>query len=161
MRHSTRWALAALALCGAGRGSAQQNESTMRQAGGIVSQPARDVGLAKTSIPPVLEQAAQSPYSIEGTDTCPALSTAVADLDEALGPDFGHTTTRRGSKVGTLAKQGGSAVVDSLIPFRGVVREVSGAAAADRRLAAAVNAGYARRGFLRGLSVAKGCDPAL
>ena len=109
----------------------------------------------------VLEQAARSPYAIGGTDSCAALATAVADLDEALGPDFGHSTTRRGSKVGTLAKQGGSAVVDSLIPFRGVVREVSGAAAADRRLAAAVNAGYARRGFLRGVSTAKRCSPAL
>ena len=36
------------------------------------------------------------------------------------------------------------------IPFRGIVREVSAAAAQQRRLAAAVNAGYARRGYLHG-----------
>lgn len=160
MRRLVEWVTTVAMLCLAGNAGAQ-NESTMRQAGGIVSQPARDVGLARTTIPPVLEQAARSPYATEGTRNCSALALAVADLDEALGPDFGHSTTRRGSKAGSLAKQGGAAVVDSLIPFRGVVREVSGAAAAERRLAAAVNAGYARRGFLRGLSVARRCSPAL
>jgi len=48
-------------------------------------------------------------------------------------------------------------VVNSLIPLRGLVREVSGAAPADRRLEAAIDAGLARRGYLRGLAVSRGC----
>ena len=48
-------------------------------------------------------------------------------------------------------------MVNSLIPFRGIVREVSGAAPAERRLAAAIDAGFARRGFLRGVLSARGC----
>ena len=52
-------------------------------------------------------------------------------------------------------------MVNSLIPFRGVVREVSGAAAADRRLTAATQAGFARRGFLRGVHQTRGCRDAL
>jgi hypothetical protein len=37
------------------------------------------------------------------------------------------------------------------------VREISGAAPAERRLQAAVTAGVARRGYLRGQAAAKGC----
>ncbi len=46
--------------------------------------------------------------------------------------------------------------MNSLIPFRGLVREVSGAGPAERRLNAAIDAGIARRGFLRGLQRAEG-----
>jgi hypothetical protein len=48
-------------------------------------------------------------------------------------------------------------VVNSIIPFRGVVRELSGSAEADRRLQAATDAGIARRGFLRGVQRIRGC----
>ena len=93
--------------------------------------------------------------------SCAKIASEVSSLDDALGPDFGHKRTRRGSKLGSIAKLGGTSVIDSLIPFRGVVRQVSGAAAADRRFAAAVNAGYARRGFLHGLYAARSCGSGL
>ena len=48
-------------------------------------------------------------------------------------------------------------MVNSIIPFRGIVRELTGAAAAQRRYADAIDAGYARRGFLRGLQTARRC----
>ena len=64
-----------------------------------------------------------------------------------------QTNENRASKI---AEAGGKTIVNSLIPFRGLVREVSGAAPAQRRLNAAIDAGYARRGFLRGLAKAKG-----
>jgi len=48
--------------------------------------------------------------------------------------------------------------VNTLLPFRGIVREVSGAAPAERKLAAAVGAGFARRGYLRGLHQARRCS---
>ena len=75
-----------------------------------------------------------------------------------LGADFrpGNRPAKR-----SVAKIGGTAVVNSLIPFRGVVREISGAAAADRRLQAATDAGIARRGFLRGVYQTRGCKGGL
>jgi hypothetical protein len=48
-------------------------------------------------------------------------------------------------------------VVGSLIPFRGVIREISGANAHDRALREAVIAGVARRSFLKGIGQARGC----
>ncbi|MEK7111976.1 MAG: hypothetical protein AAB875_01485, partial [Patescibacteria group bacterium] len=56
-----------------------------------------------------------------------------------------------------IAEGVGKSLVNSLIPFRGVVREISGAAPAERRLRAAIAAGLARRGYLRGMASAKGC----
>ena len=51
-------------------------------------------------------------------------------------------------------------IVNSLIPFRGLVREVTGAAPAERRLQAAIGAGLARRGYLRGLAETRHCKMA-
>lgn len=129
--------------------------SDIDEAGKIVSQPARDVGIAKTKIPPVLEQAAEGPYTLSGLGTCSAMAAKLGALDQALGPDFDDGPQKGES----IAKAGGKAVVNSLIPFRVVVREISGAAAADRRLAAATDAGIAQRGFLRGVYRTRGCRP--
>ena len=60
-------------------------------------------------------------------------------------------------KAGKLAEAGGKTIVNTIIPFRGLVREVSGAAPAERRLDAAIKAALARRGFLRGVATARKC----
>lgn len=123
----------------------------------IATEPARDIGLQRVTIPPVLEAAGSDPYSLAGTRTCAGMSAELRDLDRALGADFDAPPTRRGNRAGRLAEAGGRAVVNTIIPFRGVVRELSGSAEADRRLQAAVDAGLARRGFLRGLAQSRGC----
>ena len=125
-----------------------------QSAGHIVSQPARDVGLEKTKIPPLLEKTSDNPYTTEGTGSCAQIASSIAALSKIIGPDFSASPTRNKSN---MAKIGGSAVVNSLIPFRGIVRAVSGATAAEQRLNAAIDAGVARRGFLRGLQVARRC----
>ncbi|MEG3125618.1 hypothetical protein [Sphingomonas sp. GB1N7] len=144
--------LAMVALSLSVTAQAQEKKNTGQVAGDIASQPVRDVGIAKTSIPPVLKSAAAAPYA--QLKSCAHLNSAIRELTGALGPDLdsGSTAPRAG-----IAEVGGRAVVNSLIPFRGVVREVSGAAPAQRRLDAAISAGYARRGFLRGLKIAKRC----
>ena len=86
------------------------------------------------------------------------MAQALADLDEVLGPDYMVERLGSENKAGKIAEAGGRAVVNSIIPFRGIVREVTGAAAADRAMASAVDAGIARRGFLRGLQTAQGCE---
>jgi hypothetical protein len=67
-----------------------------------------------------------------------------------------------------LIEQGGeaagAAAVDALqrtaegvIPFRSWIRKISGAEQYSKRVASAIAAGTARRAFLKGLRVAKGC----
>jgi len=137
---------------------AEDSSSEMRRkAGDIVTQPARDVGLSKTEIPPVLVEAVQDPYRLTGLKTCRQLSAAVTELNAALGPDYGAGLTVKENRGAKLAEAGGATVVNSLIPFRQLVREISGAAPAKRSLDAAVDAGLARRGFLRGVHNRQGC----
>jgi hypothetical protein len=137
-------------------------KSVRDSAGRIVTQPARDVGAAKTNIPPALIAASNDPYNMRGLSTCNQIAAAFRSMTDVLGPDFRVGATRKENRAGKLAEAGGQTVVNSLIPFRGLVREVTGAAPAQRRLNRAIDAGYARRGFLRGLYTARKCrSPAL
>jgi hypothetical protein len=152
----------ALLLAGAASAQDAQPESTgartKDKAAEIATQPARDLGVSKTEIPPVLVRATEDPYSLDGVKTCAQIVAATRELNEVLGPDYSvGATARQENRAARFAEAGGAAVVNSLIPFRGLVREVSGAAPAERNLNAAISAGYARRGFLRGLYQKQGC----
>jgi hypothetical protein len=152
--------LVALSLTGTLAAQTQEDkkeDSTLKKAGEIASQPARDVGINKAKVPEVLARAVEQPYAPPGGKGCKGIIASISELNEVLGADFGSNAKANENKFGKLAAAGGEAVVNSLIPFRGLVREVSGAAPADRRVDAAVNAGLARRGYLRGLAVSRGC----
>jgi hypothetical protein len=141
----------AVAVCAAAPALAQSAEKVAEDA---AMTPVEDVNIKKTEIPPVLLSAADDPYSNEATRNCAQLTTALASLDAVLGPDFDSGTEgKHGLNTTSVAKS----VVGSFIPFRGVIREVSGAAGAKRRYDAAVDAGIARRGYLRGVARSKGC----
>jgi hypothetical protein len=127
----------------------------------IAMQPAKDIGVKKTNIPPVLAAAEASPYALADASNCSQMAQALSDLDEVLGADYTVERLPSENRGAKIAEAGGRAVVNSIIPFRGIVREVTGAAAADRAMASAVDAGIARRGFLRGLSTAQGCEPGV
>ena len=155
--------LAGLLLLSANSAAAQtprEGATTGERVGQIATEPARDVGLQRTPIPPALERAAEGPYRLAGTRSCAQIAIEMDELDRVLGTDFDAPPPRSGSRAGRVAEAGGRAVVNSIIPFRGVIRELSGSAQADRRMQAAVDAGIARRGFLRGLAQARGCRAA-
>jgi hypothetical protein len=130
---------------------------TRRKSVEIGTQPARDVGVMRRQIPPILVKARQDPYSLKGLKTCKQLAGEVTDLNAVLGADYVVGEETKENRAGKLAEAGGKSVVNSIIPFRSLVREVTGAAPADRRLRAALEAGYARRGFLRGVQARQGC----
>jgi len=159
---SSLWIGFAVAMLASSPALAQnKQQSTTERAGDIAEQPARDVGAVKTKIPPVLQNAAASPYSLSGLSglsKCTQIADAFDELGEALGPDFVQGVNRKKSR---KVKVTGDTVAGLIVPFRGLVREVSGAASAQRELNAAVDAGFARRGFLRGVYQTRGCKPAL
>lgn len=135
--------------------------ATGRKAGEIVTQPVRDVGAEKIKVPPVLEKAVQDTYGLGGVNACDELAAAIAELNAVLGPDYTTPRSKKENRAGKFAEAGGQMVVNAIIPFRGLVREATGAAPAQRRLNAALDAGLARRGFLRGVHEARNCAPAL
>ena len=137
--------------------SSSQYGEARKQAAEIGMQPARDVGLLKRKVPPVLEDALADPYSIRGLKTCAQLAAAVRTLNAALGPDYEAGGEYRENRAGKLAAAGATSVINSIIPYRSLVREISGAAPADRHMKAVVDAGLARRGFLRGVQHKQHC----
>jgi hypothetical protein len=123
----------------------------------IATQPAQDVNIKKKAIPAVLVQAKEDPYSTANARNCAQISGAISSLTAVLGQDFDSKEEKARPNRGKQAASVGKAVVQSLIPFRGVIREISGAAGAQREYETAIDAGIARRGFLRGTARAKGC----
>lgn len=123
-------------------------------AGQVVTKPLADLNIKKDEIPPVLLAARQNPYETSGLRNCPAIVAEVNRLNAALGEDFDVVTdSRRGPGVGNIAKS----LVGSLIPFGGVIRELSGANENQRQWQLALYAGTARRSFLKGYGQQKGC----
>ena len=120
----------------------------------VLATPAGDLNLRKGKIPALLDAAVANPYNLAGLRTCAQLSAAVTDLDAILGPDRDIPADRAEKlSVGRVAQS----AVGSFIPFRGIIREVSGANGHQRKVEDAVEAGTARRSFLKGYGQARGC----
>ena len=90
--------------------------------------------------------------------SCQGLSSAITGLDDALGDDIDVAYAKSGQEkagnsVGSVAKS----VIGSFIPFRGIIREVSGANAQERDWQRALYAGSVRRAFLKGVGEQRGC----
>lgn len=121
----------------------------------VVTTPANDLNLRRNEIPPLLLAAQEKPYDLKGLKRCAALAAAVGELDAVLGEDIDLPggDSRGGPSAGRLAVW----AVGSFIPFRGAIREISGANAHQRRMQEAIRAGFARRAFLKGAGEAKGC----
>ena len=120
----------------------------------VASTPMTDLGLKKGEIPKLLLDAQERPYELDSGTSCTKLMDEVEALDALLGHDADiDAAANRGLQAGRVAQS----VVGAFIPFRGVIREVSGASAQDRKLRSAINAGNARRGFLKGMGLTRGC----
>ena len=120
----------------------------------VLATPAGDLNLRKGKIPALLDAAVADPYSLAGLKTCAQLSVAVNALDAILGPDRDIPADRAEKlSVGRVAQS----AVGSFSPFRGIIREVSGANGHQRKVDDAVEAGTARRSFLKGYGQARGC----
>ena len=120
----------------------------------VAKTPVTDLNIDKKEIPAILLQAQARPYSLTGLGRCKPLIAEVSALDDVLGPDLDLPEEERARiSAGRVAKT----VVGSFIPFRGLIREVSGANDHDRKVRAAIQAGLARRGFLKGIGQARGC----
>jgi hypothetical protein len=148
------YALAVVAVIGSGAAASGQDRPVTDKnptVGEIVETPVEDLNLHNKKIPPVLIEASLRPYVLP--HGCAAIGEAVTSLTKVLGPDIDKGTTSHGFSVGGAAK----GAVGSLIPFEGLIREVSGAAEEQRALQSAVAAGIARRSFLKGYGQAKGC----
>ena len=109
-------------------------------------------------IPPKLLAIQESPYSLAGLGKCAAIITEINELGTVLGPDVNEQVDKdRAKKREETAGRVVGNVAGGIIPFRGLIGEVTGANAERRRYALAVYAGTVRRGFLKGVGLERGC----
>jgi hypothetical protein len=124
---------------------------------GAVTQPFEDVGLLRGEIPEVLKAAAAGPYELASPADCTKIAAEISALNGVLGADIDASSAKgdRGpTKLFVAALRGALG-----LPFRGVVRQISGAERREEERADAVLAGVSRRAFLKGAARAAGCPP--
>jgi hypothetical protein len=155
--------LAGPALAETDQGTLQQHD-TFRDA---ATAPLEDLNLKQKSIPPVLARAVTDPYDLTGLDRCEPIAAEIGRLDAALGPDLDEVRPpderSRGKKVADTAYREGVAGVrdttNDLLPFRGWIRRLTGAAKHDKAIAKAIQSGGVRRGYLKGVGMRMNCAP--
>jgi hypothetical protein len=147
--------VAALAVLAAPAAGQTPPRSTVEQAadsaGRVAAQPLRDLNVTREGIPPEIEAIMEDPYSLKGLKGCADYRAAIDRITKVIGPDVDSKEAREAS--GTSAEfmiGAAESAVLGLIPGRGLIRQVSGASAAEKRARAATLAGSLRRAFLKG-----------
>lgn len=130
-----------------------QKDSTLEETGDKVTEP-----FDGKEIPQKLMDIQDDPYSLRGMRNCSAIIAEVRELNDVLGPDVNENVNKSRAKKReeTAGRVAGSAI-GSIIPFGGIIGEVTGANAERRRYNRAIYAGTVRRGFLKGVGLQKGC----
>ena len=139
-------------------------EQTGDGLGEAAMSPLEDFNLRRQEIPPLLA-AIESPYHLPQELECWQISFLISELDKVLGDDWDslkpddRLRTDQLSEAATDAALGAvSAGARSWIPFRGLVRRVTGAEAHARRYDNAFRKGAQRRAYLKGYGLAQSCD---
>jgi hypothetical protein len=133
--------------------------------GAAVMAPLHDFNLVRQKVPAALAAAAEDPYRRPEPLDCETLVREVTELDRALGPDM--DTPRTAGRM-SLSSRGADALsnasLDAVrdlttgwIPFRGVVRRLTGAEQNKDAMEDAVQAGAVRRAYLKGLGLERSC----
>jgi hypothetical protein len=122
---------------------------------GAVTQPLRDLNLMRTKVAGPLQTARAAPYDVANLKKCETIRAQIAQLDRVLGPDVDEEQNQPG-----LAKTLAASAIRSAVklPFSGVIRRLSGADARERMRQQSVQAGMARRAFLKGVALER-CNP--
>ncbi len=127
--------------------------------------PLSDLNLRKRERPEVLMRLeAEDLYLIDDDIDCAWFDVRVDELDEVLGADY-DVTRDKDTALNRAGKAGRGAAISSVasaagsyIPGRGIVRSLSGAKARQKKTRQVYQKGVARRAFLKGVAMTKGCE---
>ena len=139
-------------------------EQTQSGIGDALMTPISDLNLKRKEIPQVL-LSLESAYDPLPDTACETLAATVMELELVIGPDINDSAKEeqsKGEKIGSSTSRAAldtiSSTTGGLIPLRGVVRTVSGAAKRERQLIAAIRKGFERRAFIKGMGTQLGCE---
>ncbi len=123
--------------------------------------PLHDLNISRQGIPPILLAAITNPYDRPYPLDCGEITRQVRALTIALGADFDEpetpqapSLTQKNGKVALAIVHGAA---ETLLPFAGFVRTLSGAQHHDQLVIEAITAGSVRRGYLKGLGESRRC----
>lgn len=159
-RRDLRAALArfvvALSLAALAAPAAAQEDVTERNPDvvDVALTPLSDLNLARDPIPPILIWARDNPYENAGLEDCEEIRADIADLDAVLGDDVDTESPEERTLTVTGVAQ---RAIGMFIPFRGIIREISGANEHEYEFRQAIAAGLMRRSYLKGLGEARDC----
>ena len=119
---------------------------------GIATRGAEGLGLIGPEIPDDLKQAQADPYAPPADPACATVPAEIARLDALLGPDIDQPKPKTIVPTDFVGH-----AVRSAIPYRSAIRFVTGADRKETEKAQAEKAGWARRGFLKGLAAKLDC----
>ncbi|MEJ0024237.1 MAG: hypothetical protein WDN76_13120 [Alphaproteobacteria bacterium] len=153
-----------LSACSSTVSPTTRNKKTL---GTAVEAPLKDLGIVRMEAPKQLSDI-RYPYDQARLENgCPQIRYEIDALEKLLGNEtYIAPPAKRGTE--TAKEAAGGAVMGAaesattgFIPFRGVVRGVTGASARDAEIDRAVLMGLMRRSFLRGYGLANQCDNVL
>lgn len=133
------------------------DEASQANLQGALLAPLRDVNLMRDKVPEALNGAKEAPYLDPQKASCAELAAMIAPLDKALGPDRGDGAEAPKPGASNMVFGAMADVTRDVIPFRGVVRRITGAAKHDQSVKTAREAGQLRRAYLKGFASANGC----
>lgn len=125
--------------------------------------PLEDINLKRDKIPETF-QAIDNPYGVDPEISCAQIAVEVTELDALLGrdwdippPDKKGLSERAADGASTAFLDAVSSGASGLIPYRGFVRTLSGAARHEKKVRKAYERGSHRRTFLKAIGLTKGC----
>lgn len=133
------------------------------EARSIAEQPLNDLNVMQGDIPANLVAIENAPYAPPGD--CASIDAEIDGLNLVLGPDLDTVPLHEQGPIisrKTVGDAALNAVRDAAvgwIPFRGVIRTVSGAERHARRVRDAILAGTVRRAYLKGYRARLDCAP--
>jgi hypothetical protein len=145
--------------------AAQTIGGSVKGAFDAVKSPFIDLNFTRDEIPAKLQTISGSPYALPSPLQCKVVREELKELDALLGSDMQSLTNDEDVD---YAQEGADALQStaigfvagkvSIIPFRGMVRRITGAAQHEKEYARAYETGKLRRAYLKGWSSALKCD---
>lgn len=126
--------------------------------------PLEDINLKRAPIPETFKQI-RNPYNVDVEASCDQIAKEVTVLDGLLGrdwdvppPDKKGVSDRAADGASTAFLDAVSSGASGIIPYRGIVRTVTGANSHATKVRKAYERGSHRRTFLKGIGLIKGCN---
>ncbi|MFN3211576.1 MAG: hypothetical protein ACE37M_00590 [Henriciella sp.] len=131
--------------------------------GDAAASPLKDVNLIRENAPEEFKKI-HNPYAVDLEMTCDEIATEVTRLNELLGRDWDIPPPDKKGMSEQAADGASTAFLDTVastasgfIPYRGIVRTVSGANSHASKVRKAYERGSHRRTFLKGIGLMKEC----